>query len=151
MKLAVFTANYPARVASFFERDMRGLIDAGVEIDVFAIRPLDASLWKLTTGLLGPQRLPRGRVHHLGIVESLRESVGRVGALGWRDAARILPSAARFGLVPLAKTAYALPKAWAWASQHGGRYDHILAYWGNYAGTCAYVFHRLVGRPIPFS
>jgi glycosyltransferase involved in cell wall biosynthesis len=151
MRVAVFTANYPARVASFFERDMRGLIDAGVEIDVFAIRPLDASLWKLTTGLLGPARLPRSRVHHLGVVQSLRDSIGRVGTLGWRDAAKILPAAARFGPVPLAKTAYVLPKAWMWAAEYGDRYDHILAYWGNYAGTCAYVFHRLAGRPIPFS
>jgi colanic acid/amylovoran biosynthesis glycosyltransferase len=151
MRLAVFTAMYPARVASFFERDMRGLIDAGIEIDVFAIRPLQESFWKLTTGLLGPARLPRNRVHHLGLVSSVRQSLGRVGKLGWRDALRILPSAVRFGPVPLAKTAYALPKAWAWAAQYGHSYDHILAYWGNYAGTCAYAFHRLAGRPIPYS
>src|SRR5437762_4829138 len=29
--------------------------------------------------------------------------------------------------------------------------SHVLAYWGNYAGTCAYLFHRLIDRPIPFS
>src|SRR5256884_7871253 len=29
VKLAVFTSKYPARVATFFERDMRSLIEAG--------------------------------------------------------------------------------------------------------------------------
>ena len=52
MRLAVFTSTYPTRVASFFERDMRALIDAGVEIDVFAIAPLDVTLWDMTTGVL---------------------------------------------------------------------------------------------------
>ena len=42
-------------------------------------------------------------------------------------------------------------KAWAWASLYPYSYDHVLAYWGNYAGTCAYIFHRLVGRDVPFS
>jgi glycosyltransferase involved in cell wall biosynthesis len=53
--------------------------------------------------------------------------------------------------VPFAKTAYVLPKAWAWSGPHAQRYDHVLAYWGNYAGTCAYAFHRLLPRPVPFS
>jgi glycosyltransferase involved in cell wall biosynthesis len=52
----------------------------------------------------------------------------------------------------LAKSAYVLPKAWAWAaSHHDNGYDHVLAYWGNFAGTCAYAFHRLLDKPVPFS
>ena len=43
MKLAVFTSKYPARIATFFERDMRALLETGLEIDVFAISPLEAS------------------------------------------------------------------------------------------------------------
>jgi glycosyltransferase involved in cell wall biosynthesis len=27
----------------------------------------------------------------------------------------------------------------------------VLAYWGNYAGTCAWAFHQHIGRQIPFS
>jgi glycosyltransferase involved in cell wall biosynthesis len=30
-------------------------------------------------------------------------------------------------------------------------YDHVLAYWGNYAATAAYLFHRLLDRAVPFS
>src|SRR5437879_11123208 len=44
-----------------------------------------------------------------------------------------------------------LHQAWAWARQHADQYDHVLAYWGNYAGTCGHLFHRLMERPVPFS
>ena len=39
----------------------------------------------------------------------------------------------------------------AWGHRADNDYDHVLSYWGNYAATNAYLFHRLVGRPIPFS
>jgi glycosyltransferase involved in cell wall biosynthesis len=62
----------------------------------------------------------------------------------------MLAAAARFGPMPLAKTGYVLPKAWTWAQRLTG-FDHVLAYWGNYAGTCAYAYHRLLERSVPFS
>lgn len=153
MKLAVFTSRYPAQVATFFERDMRALLEAGVEIDVFSAAPLDASLWKHSLALLGPDQLPRDRIHHLSLGQTVRGALStlRRGARTWLgDAGAILKSAVRHGVVPFAKTAYVLPKAWAWAARHGG-YDHVLAYWGNYAGTCAYAFHRLATPDVPFS
>jgi glycosyltransferase involved in cell wall biosynthesis len=42
-------------------------------------------------------------------------------------------------------------KALAWACQFPHGFDHVLAYWGNYAATCAYLFNRLLKRPVPFS
>src|SRR5881396_2615115 len=154
VRLAVFTSKYPARVATFFERDMRGPLDAGVELDIFPIYPLDASMWRYSLDLLSEQVLPRDRVHHIGLGDSLRRArPWRRAGLGvaLRDAAAVAASAARFGITPFAKTVYVLPKAWAWAAAHADRYDHVLAYWGNYAATCAYAFHRLIHRPIPFS
>ena len=154
MRVAVFTSKYPARVATFFERDMRSLLEAGIEIDVFPIYPLDASLWRYALDVQNARALPRARVHHLDTWDALRGiapwPVHRVGVLA-RDTLAVALSAARYGPTALAKTLYVVPKAWAWARQHGERYDHVLAYWGNYAGTCAYLFHRLIGRPIPFS
>ncbi|MFN2570308.1 MAG: glycosyltransferase, partial [Gemmatimonadales bacterium] len=154
MRLAVFTSKYPARIATFFERDMRALIETGMEIDVFAISPLDAAAWKHSLDLLSAQHLPRNRIHHLEPVQALkmaRPVLRRRLATAGRDAATVLRSAARFGAVRLAKTAYALPKAWAWAAQYTHRFDHVLAYWGNYAGTAAYAFHRLAAPRVPFS
>jgi len=154
MRLAVFTSKYPAKIATFFERDMRALIESGVEIDVFSISPLDAAAWKHSLDLLGPQFLPRNRVHHLELGQALNLARPvlrrRLGAAG-RDAATILRAAASYGPVRLAKTAYALPKAWAWAAQYTHRFDHVLGYWGNYAATIAYAFHRLAAPRVPFS
>jgi glycosyltransferase involved in cell wall biosynthesis len=159
VKLAVFTSRYPAQVATFFERDMRSLLEAGVEIDVFSVAPLDESLWRHSLSLLGPDRLPRDRVHHLSLGQSLRGVVTMLrdnGRTLLRDARAVLASALRHGPVPFAKTAYVLPKAWTWAAQYAREgaaagYDHVLAYWGNYAATCAYAFHRLAVPDVPFS
>ncbi len=154
MKLAVFTSTYPARVATFFERDMRGLIAAGVSLDIFAVAPLDAQRWQYSLGILGEDVLPRRQVHHLGFGTSVLQlrpwPLERAAAFG-REVRAITASAARFGLVPLLKTAYVVPKAWSWARDHAEGYDQVLAYWGNYAGTCAYLYHRLSGRSVPFS
>ncbi len=152
MKVAVFTSRYPAKVATFFERDMRALRAAGLDLDVFVIGSLEEDLWRYSHELLDAG-LPREQIHHLGIGASLPQATSmlsrRPGAL--RDAASIMLSALRFGPAPTAKTAYVMPKAWAWAAAKGDQYDHVLAYWGNYAGTCAYLFHRMLGRDIPFS
>ena len=154
MRLAVFTAKYPARVATFFERDMRALVEAGIEIEIFSIYPLDPSQWRYALDILGEDVLPRERVHHSRLDQSLSGARGlpgdRMGTLA-ADSAAILAAAARYGPTALAKTSYVLPKAWDWAAQFPDRFDHVLAYWGNYAGTCAYAFHRLIDRPIPFS
>lgn len=152
MRLAVFTSKYPARVSTFFERDMWALLDAGVEVDVFPIYPLDQRLWRYSLALLGEDVLPRSRVHHIGLLASCWRARPWNGfATVLREAAAVGIAAVPFGLSPLAKTLYVLPKAWAWAVEHPERYDHILAYWGNYAATAAHLFRRLIKRPVPLS
>lgn len=149
MRLAIFTSKYPARVATFFERDVRALLAAGVDVDIFPIYPVDAGLWRYSDGIV-----PRRRVHHVGLASALARlrvwPFERVRTF-LRDAAGVTASAARFGAGPLAKSAYVFPKAWAWAHRFPNTFDHVLAYWGNYAGTCAYAFHRLTGGTTPFS
>jgi len=154
MRLAVFTSKYPARVATFFERDMRALLEAGIDLDVFPIYPLDSSMWDYSLDTLNEQVLARDKIHHLSLARALKTArpypVRKVGTY-LRDVAATSGSAIRYGVGPLAKTTYVLSKAWTWAQKHGDDYDHVLAYWGNYAATCAYAFHRLLDRPIPFS
>lgn len=151
VRVAVFTSKYPAKVATFFERDMRALREAGLDIDVFSIDTLEEDLWQYSHELLDAG-LPRTAVHHLGIGESIGRVPTTMSARAILDAATVMWSAMRFGPAPIAKTAYVMPKAWTWAAKHGHRYGHVLAYWGNYAGTCAYLFHRLMNRPgVPFS
>jgi glycosyltransferase involved in cell wall biosynthesis len=154
LRLAVFNNRFPGFVSTFFARDMRGLLESGVEVDVFAIHPLEPELWRYVPELLNDKYLPRERVHHTSLGGSLRYvrpwPLAKFGAF-LQDTAMISASAAKFGMGPLAKTAYVLLQAWVWAQEHPAKYDHILAYWGNYSGTCAYVYHRLTAPQVPFS
>jgi len=154
LRLAVFTNRFPGKVCTFFARDMRALVEAGVEIDIFPIYPLEPDLWRYVPEILAERHLPRERVHH-GSTKLLLRSLGPARTNGLRtflrDATAITVAAARAGLGPLAKSVYVLPLGWAWARLLETRYDHVLAYWGNYAGTCAYIYHRLAAPHVPFS
>jgi glycosyltransferase involved in cell wall biosynthesis len=154
LRLAVFTSLFPGRINTFFARDMRGLIDAGIDVDIFSFYPLDSTLWRYVPDILSERFLPRNKVRHIGVLESLArlrpwpaQQIGRFAG----DTGAISASALRFGIVPLAKSLYVFPKAWAWSRIHHREYDHVLAYWGNYSATCAYIFHRLMEEPVPFS
>ena len=152
MRLAVFTSQFPNRVSTFFARDIRGLLEAGLEIDIFPIYPLDPTLWQYVPDVLSKDVFPRKRVHHLGLGQAMRPIRPRSGLSRFlRDAPAICSSAVKFGIGPLIKSMYVLPKAWAWAEQCPVEYDHVLSYWGNYAATCAYAYHRLAAKSVPFS
>lgn len=154
MRLAVFASQFPGRVNTFFARDIRSLLEADIDIDIFPIYPLDPSLWKFVPNILGEEFLPRNKVHHINLAHDLRyanlTSLPKLKTfLG--DTFRITASALRFGIGPVSKSAYVFLKALAWSHEYSDKYDHIMGYWGNYAATCAYVFHRLMNRKVPFS
>jgi colanic acid/amylovoran biosynthesis glycosyltransferase len=154
MRLAVFTSQFPGRVNTFFARDMRALLEAGFDIDIFPIYPLDPALWRYVPDCLGEDVLPRTKIHHISNDQVLR-SAKLIPSVKFgtflRDTAAISASAASFGVEPLVKSTYVFGKALVWARQFPHGYDHILAYWGNYAATCAYLFNRLIDQPVPFS
>lgn len=154
MRLAVFTSQFPGRVNTFFARDMRALIEAGFDIDIFPIYPVEATFWPYVPDCLGEDVLPRSKVHPITFIQALGRAMQipyeRFGSF-FRDAAAICTSAARFGTEPLAKSSYTFCKAVAWATEFPHQFDHVLAYWGNYAATCAYLFNRLLDQPLPFS
>ena len=152
MRIAVFTNQFPGWVSTFFARDMCALMKAGVDLDIFPIYPLDRHLWKYVPPALAEGL--RGRVHHLSIPACVGNALGGIPQ-AWRvflpDAFRIAAAAASYGVVPLAKSLYVMPKAWVWSTQLRNRYDHILSYWGNFSATCAYLMNRLMGENTPFS
>jgi glycosyltransferase involved in cell wall biosynthesis len=154
MRLAVFTSKFPHRVSTFFARDMRALVDAGIEVEIFPVRPLDRAQWRYVPALLGEDVLGRDRVHHIGVRESLAAAVPWPAhdLLPWlRDVAAVTTAAARYGPVPLGKSAYALAAGRAFARREGRGFDHVLSYWGNFPATSAYVFHRLAYPSVPFT
>jgi glycosyltransferase involved in cell wall biosynthesis len=154
LKLALFTNRFPSRVSTFFARDVRSLLDAGVHVDVFPIYPVKRALWRWVPEVLGESRFPRDRVHSPRGADLMRclgaRGMSHIPAL-MSEARGILGSAAGFGLRPVAKSSLAIVCGWAWAVRFGSAYDHILSYWGNYAATYAHVAHRLAGRETPIS
>ena len=146
MRLAVFTNRFPSPINTFFARDMRALIECGIDLDIFAFYPVEREYWPLVPALLDESALPRERVHHRTRVQLLRAALP-LPARRWapfaRDAVHFLGGALKYGPTPVVKTGYAAACAWAWSRQYPRPvYDHVLAYWGNYAATCAYLFHR---------
>jgi len=130
------------------------LLEAGCDIDIFPFYPLDPSMWRYVPDILGEDSFARSRVHHVGFLKSvlsLRPSPLVDSGTFLRDTFAISASATRFGIAPVVKTLYVSPKAWAWSRSYGHQYDHVLAYWGNYSASCAYMFHRLMKRSVPFS
>jgi len=51
---------------------MRALLEAGIEIDVFPIYPLDSSLWGYSNDTPDDDVLSRDRIHHLSHLEGLK-------------------------------------------------------------------------------
>jgi glycosyltransferase involved in cell wall biosynthesis len=155
VRLAVFTDQFPNRVSTFFARDIRALLNRGIEIEIFPIRPLDPELWTFVPDMLSERVLPRERVHHIPLRACARagnwRALGQVSRFA-RDAVAIARASLSSGPGPVAKSVYAALKGWGWAQEPWARgFDHVLAYWGNYAATSAYVFHRLTDPRVPFS
>jgi colanic acid/amylovoran biosynthesis glycosyltransferase len=132
---------------------MRGLIEAGVEIEIFPVRPLQPKLWPYVPPILGPDVLPRGRVHNLALHEVFlpRGAPAPPGARFARQSLSLLREALAGGVENLAKTAYVVLKTWSWAARFRGRFDHVLAYWGNYAATAALLFRDETDLRIPLT
>jgi len=82
MRLAVFTSKFPGRVNTFFARDMKGLLEAGFDIDIFPIYPPDQALWRYVPDCLGEDVLPRNKIHHVSYSQVLR-SVSGVSSGKW--------------------------------------------------------------------
>lgn len=154
MRIAVFTNQFPARINTFFARDLRSLVDAGWSVEVFVLYPETASFWRFVPPYLGPDLLPRDAVHHprwRASLAALRSPPSRTARwLG--DAAAVLRATLPYGPMPVAKSAIAAVEAWTWAAApRPVGFDHVLAYWGNYAASCAYLFHRATHPHVPFS
>ena len=155
LRLAVFTNEFPSQTSSFFARDIRGLIEAGVDVHVFPFYSPTPSLWSAVPTLLDERVFPRDRIHYVPLTAAARlpkrSELGRL-PVAVREALAVTGSALRFGAEAPVKSAYVALKAWAWAQRFpAGSFDHVLSYWGNYSATAAYLYHLLTDPGVPFS
>jgi len=152
VRVAVFTNEFPSDSGTFFARDMRVLVECGIEIEIFPTRPINAERWRYAGDLVGSKAFSRKNVHHVrplswDLLRSKRtsEPMAEVRA----EAARIIADARRSGPTPLLKTAYACLQGAAWLSRDSRQFDAVFAYWGNHPGTTAYLASRFAEQPMP--
>ena len=79
---------------------MRALIEAGIEIDVYSMYPLDSGMWDYSLETLNEDALSRDKIHHLSLAQSLSKAgpfpAKRVGTY-LRDVVAACASASRYG------------------------------------------------------
>ncbi|HET7604114.1 MAG TPA: glycosyltransferase [Gemmatimonadales bacterium] len=155
MRLAVFTNQFPGRLNTFFARDLRALIESGIELEVFAFYPLRAEYWSAVPALLDTTVLPRHKVHHISPAALLQAGSPwppRLALSFLRSASPLLGASVRQSRTLGLKAAYVSAWAWACVKRFGAeRFDHVLAYWGNHAASAAYLFHQHTQPAVPFS
>ena len=154
MRIALFTSKFPARVSTFFSRDVAALLAAGIGVDIFPLYPVEETLWQCVPESYRMLLRNTVSIHHQARMQTIRAGLGIALARPRRVAAVSVPviaSSVRFGLAQSVKTCYAASYGLGAARETGSTYDHVLAYWGNYSATSAYLFRELVNHKVPFS
>jgi len=154
MHLAIFTSEFPSKAHTYFQWDLRALLESGFEISIFPVRSIDSSQWHYLNHILDKNYLDRIKVRYIKPRFPLLDFTHPNRNLFSERASlikKITSSALKFGIVPLIKTGIVISQALHLVSEIGKEYDHILAYWGNYASTYAYLFHKWGGLSVPFS
>jgi len=153
MHLAIFTSEFPTKVQTYFLWDLRALLDAGFDITLFPVRPLDPTQWEGVASVLNADHL-----RHLQVLNGHPNLLGILGQ-SWRlfsrqsaaDILGICRSALRFGTIPVLKSLVTVLQALSLLSKTLPTLDHVFSYWGNYPATYAYLIHRWAGMTVPFS
>ena len=73
LRLAMFTNKFPIKGDTFFARDVRSLVEAGVSVDIFPMHRIDPRLWPWIPDILDERSFPREHVHGLTPADPLRE------------------------------------------------------------------------------
>ncbi len=154
MKIAVFTSQFPGKLSTFFVRDIKSLIDNGFEVEVFSLRPVLESLWKYVDDDLDAKTFPRDKVYYLPplkIIKAIFKFNYIKGFKLFPELFNMTTSSLRYGLAPFFKTIYSIIQGFAFAAVIKTKYDHVLAYWGNFPASTAMIFHALANEGSPFS
>ncbi len=153
MKIAVFSNAFPARVSTFFSRDIRTLIDAGHEVDIYTLRPLEADLFRYVPDYLGPEVLRRDRIFHYSYLKAIFSFFRLNIFIMFRllfEILYIIPHSLPYGPVATAKSIYSLLLGAVYANKNTNKYDMTISYWGNYSATSSIFFHKLMKSSSPF-
>lgn len=154
MHLAIFTSEFPSKGQTYFMWDLRSLLDAGFEITIFPVRPIDPRQWEYLSYVFEEKHIKHLRVVYRrpglpDIIKQFRKGV--YSASTFATMFGIDRSAIKFGIFPFLKNQVVISQALCLLDEACTQFDHVLAYWGNYAATYAYLFHKWSELTVPFS
>ncbi len=148
--LAFIVNQFPRQVDAYFLRELRGLLESGLDFDIYSLLPaprgwkvhedarplLERTVYPPATARLGGKTLA-----HLARHPAQTTGIAARIAAGHRS----MPAA-------LAKSMAVLPQSFAFAEEMRRRgVRHIHANWATYPATAAMVISELTGLPFSFS
>jgi len=145
LRLAVFTNQFPGKVNTFFARDVVSLLKEGFSVDIFPIYPINETYWKFVPVDLRNAIRNNSRTIYVSPVHAYWNS-----KLG-KNFRHVLEDSLRFGIKQFFKSLYVIRQAVLWSRLFEGQYDYMLSYWGNYAGTYAYLANLGLKNPPPYA
>ena len=150
---------YPRPTGTFYQREIDGLAENGLEVHTFVLRPYEAAAWTdpavlALTGGAPPDRI---RVHYGAFFLSWGLWRANLRMLA-RKPQRYLSTLAALlrNLSPKPRVSFKMlalfPKAVYFAAEADRLgIDHLCAFWANHCATAAFVMARLMDRPVTFS
>ncbi len=145
LRLAVFTNQFPGRVSTFFARDIVSLLKEGFSVDIFPVYPIQETYWKFVPVELRKVIWNNSRTIFVSPVHAYWRS--RLG----ENFRQVLRDSLRFGVRQFLKSLYVIRQAVSWSRLFEGQYDYMLSYWGNYAGTYAFLANLGLKNPPPYA
>jgi glycosyltransferase involved in cell wall biosynthesis len=148
IRIALFTNKFPAKVSTFFARDLSILLQYGFNVDVFTTYPIEKRYWVNVPKELRDQIRTETNIIY---VNPFYFSYQNIPSEIVQDIQSILSDSLKYGFHQWLKSILVIHQALSWWNQYDGSYDYLLAYWGNYAATYAYLANQLSKSKAPFS
>lgn len=145
-KIAFFTNQFPGRISTFVSRDIYMLIQRGLQVDIFPLYPCQETNWKWVPQNYRTTIRNKVNIRYLSPMNTsskLNENQSEI--------IDILRESLRFGYKQVLKNIMVIRQAANWCREFDGNYDYMISYWGNYAGTYAYLANKGLNQKIPFS
>jgi len=147
-RIALFTNRFPSIISTFFSRDLTTLLHHGFKVDVFTTYPVQDKYWANVPSDLRNKIITETNVYFLNPVHFLWKGITTQII---QDIRVILQQSLNFSYLHFLKSLSVIQQAFVWSHKFDGQYDYMLAYWGNYVGTYAYLANRLSKSKVPFS
>lgn len=144
-RIALFTNKYPAKVSTFISRDIFMFLENGFQVDVYTTYPVETKNWRWVPSIYLSEIQNSVNVIYIPPKFSARKWI-----VLSTEIKQILKESLLFGFPQFIKSLLVILQSFNWDDKKKDSYDAMLSYWGNYAGTYAYLANRLLKTKLPY-